>query len=77
MIEPIQGNYYKIKYIGGSLYTNYVYETYASFIRKSIEKNRYICPLCNRESDNEDTILKCLYNCISKCEHEETEYEMK
>lgn len=42
MIEPIQGKTYKIRYIGGTLYTNQEYETIATFLKVSKEKKQYI-----------------------------------
>lgn len=41
MIEPIKGYYYKIKYIGGNIYSNQIIETDGLFIRKSIN-NKYL-----------------------------------
>lgn len=42
MIEPVEGKTYKIRYIGGTLYSNTDYETVATFIKISKEKNQYI-----------------------------------
>jgi len=41
MIEPNRGRLYKIRYIGGTLYTNQEYETFATFIKIS-KDNQYI-----------------------------------
>ena len=55
MIEPNQGKYYKIKYIGGNLFSNHIYETYGSFIRKS-KMNNYIFAV-DLENENKYFIL--------------------
>lgn len=41
-IEPKMGNYYKIKYISGTIYNNKLYETNATFIKKSSKNENYI-----------------------------------
>jgi hypothetical protein len=42
MIEPIKGKLYKIKYIGGTLYSNQEYKTFAIFLKISKDKENYI-----------------------------------
>lgn len=42
MIDPIQGKEYKIKYTGGTLYSNQEYKTYAYFLKISKDKQQFI-----------------------------------
>jgi len=42
MIEPVQGSFYKIRYIGGTIYSNCDYETVGTFVCKSKGNKNYI-----------------------------------
>ena len=76
IIDPKMGNYYKIRYISGSIHNNILYETNATFIKKSYKNENYIFAIQMDNLPKFFIIYVKKENIIESIEHIELEVDV-